>query len=403
MKSIKLLFGMSFFLNQSFAQTEPKEVSCDCAGAIEINVYPSAKYGPTVAPNGVGKKVEFRSTSSNTDYIFSKEHNSAWYLLQIERDGTLNFEIEPLNVTDDYDFMLYPYSNESICDGFLEGQPQPVRGNRSRCDTALAGITGLGRGAREKFTAKGPGNSFSEPISVKRGEKYLLVLDNIRNGGNGHRLAFFYTKDVRLRGIVKDEHGNPLQCSVDVLNLSGKSVLHTFCDKQGKYNVLVPMEENANYALVFTRDSFYFGSRLVNTFFLSDNDSNSSPQTEVPILRPGSKFPLQHFVFEGGSARPTRESAGALLGLYYLMKRNPKMSISIVGHTSSADGLSADLLQELSEERAHVVYRYLIQKGIEKSRLSKVGRANTAPLYMYPKSPLEHQANRRLEIELISF
>ena len=55
-------------------------------------------------------------------------------------------------------------------------------------------------------------------------------------------------------------------------------------------------------------------------------------------------------------------------------------------------------MERISEARAKRVMMYLIDNGIDRSRLEAVGYGNTRPIFPEPKFFYEEQANRRVEI-----
>ena len=92
------------------------------------------------------------------------------------------------------------------------------------------------------------------------------------------------------------------------------------------------------------------------------------------------------------------ESFNELDRLYEILKDNPKISIEIGGHTD--DQGSEQYNQKLSESRAQSVINYLIEKGINKSRLTAVGYGKAAPVV--PNDSDENRAyNRRVEFKVL--
>src|SRR5690606_7413921 len=111
----------------------------------------------------------------------------AWYLLKIRQEGELRFEIVPTDTTNDYDFLIYPYRDTGFCQKLLERKLIPVRSNISNTLMNRGnGTTGLSPNATQSFHGQGEGHSFSAPLQVKNGDRYMLVLDNVTPQGNGH-------------------------------------------------------------------------------------------------------------------------------------------------------------------------------------------------------------------------
>lgn len=116
------------------------------------------------------------------------ETNSAWFKWTIEKAGTLEFTILPLDEHDDIDFVVYhlPGSLQN-CAGkqelrcMLAGQ---ILGEGSPADQACTGATGLTAGA--DYFSEGRGcsdgaSNFLAPLDVVPGESYLLLVNNFRS------------------------------------------------------------------------------------------------------------------------------------------------------------------------------------------------------------------------------
>src|SRR5690606_19482745 len=77
------------------------------------------------------------------------------------------------------------------------------------------------------------------------------------------------------------------------------------------------------------------------------------------------------------------------------MNQNPTISFEVGGHTDNTGSLQRNL--ELSAQRAKAVYNFLIEKGVEKQRLSYKGYADKKPVA--PNDTEENRAqNRRTEL-----
>jgi len=102
------------------------------------------------------------------------------------------------------------------------------------------------------------------------------------------------------------------------------------------------------------------------------------------------------FDFNKASLRP--ESKTELENLIKLMNDNPNIKIEISGH---ADNIGSSAYnQKLSESRAKAVVDYLIEHGIERSRLSHMGYGFDKPIA--PNDTKEgRQINRRVEFKII--
>ena len=89
--------------------------------------------------------------------------------------------------------------------------------------------------------------------------------------------------------------------------------------------------------------------------------------------------------------------------LLRLMKKNPKMIISIEGHVNNPWGQLSELNQPISEGRAKTIFNYLIEKGIREERMSSKGYGSKFMLFPNPKNEEQQIKNRRVEIKIISY
>jgi outer membrane protein OmpA-like peptidoglycan-associated protein len=82
------------------------------------------------------------------------------------------------------------------------------------------------------------------------------------------------------------------------------------------------------------------------------------------------------------------------------MLENPKMRIEVSGHTDNTGSASVNLI--LSESRAKIVVKYLINKGIDRSRMVFKGYGYEQPVA--DNATIEGRSkNRRVEFKILEF
>ena len=79
---------------------------------------------------------------------------------------------------------------------------------------------------------------------------------------------------------------------------------------------------------------------------------------------------------------------------------NPKTIVRVVGHTDNT-GATLAINQKRSEERADAAVRYLMNKGIPRSRILSRGRGALAPIKSNATAE-GRKANNRVEIVVVS-
>ena len=137
-----------------------------------------------------------------------------------------------------------------------------------------------------------------------------------------------------------------------------------------------------------------------------------SPRSHVPSrinldsARAGQTIVLRNINFYGGSHRLLPQSEPALADLLAALKKNPSVTISIVGHvccTDGEDGWDIDSqMPDLSWKRAQVIYHYLVDNGINKERLDYKGMAGSKHLVWPENTEDDRTMNRRVEIKVMS-
>ncbi|NOU16128.1 MAG: OmpA family protein [Bacteroidales bacterium] len=112
----------------------------------------------------------------------------------------------------------------------------------------------------------------------------------------------------------------------------------------------------------------------------------------------GDVFILKNVNFEFNQSTLLPESYKTLEELIKYLQKNSSIVISINGHTDNV-GLEK-YNYELSKERAKSVYNFLLNRGINKERLSYAGFGSTQPLNENT-SEKNKQNNRRVEIKIV--
>lgn len=127
---------------------------------------------------------------------------------------------------------------------------------------------------------------------------------------------------------------------------------------------------------------------------VSDTTGETKPDRPAETApRPGGKGRLWNRGFFGNaSANLNPRLKARLAETAKWLASNPDKSITIEGHTSSVG--SATLNQQLSERRAESVKDFLVEQGVDASRITTRGVGSDKPAF----SPGNNPKNRRVEI-----
>ena len=176
----------------------------------------------------------------------------------------------------------------------------------------------------------------------------------------------------------------------------------------GKGEILRQQEKNGGYQSDRRVDV------VVSVRFKKEaiTSKNSTVKTAPPVLQKidiatGSTFVLDNIYFYAGRHVVKPESLKEIDKLYNALVVNPKLSIQIEGHVCcvrfAPDALDEDTDElALSANRAKYIYEYLVQKGIDSSRLKYHGFGRSRPIVIKERSAEDEDKNRRVEIRVLS-
>lgn len=164
--------------------------NADCSNPIFIN---DSILFSSVSPKGYGSKAEIESKRTDDTLYFETEHNTVWYKFIAPVTGTLTFNILPVAVSDDYDFILFRYNEKDFASKLASKAIKPLRTCISRNDKKLNSTTGLSKNeSYPKYIHSGPGSSYVKYVRVNKGDVFYLLLDNVKNYGDGHYIYLHY-------------------------------------------------------------------------------------------------------------------------------------------------------------------------------------------------------------------
>ncbi|MBO3271183.1 PA14 domain-containing protein [Hymenobacter defluvii] len=115
----------------------------------------------------------------------------------------------------------------------------------------------------------------------------------------------------------------------------------------------------------------------------------------LSMLTKGETLTLPNLYFTRSTAALLPTSYPTLNALAHTLQQQPTLRLTIAGHTDNIG--DATLNQKLSEQRAQVVRRYLVQQGIDSLRLAAVGYGGTRPV-ADNRDPRQRPRNRRVEV-----
>jgi outer membrane protein OmpA-like peptidoglycan-associated protein len=396
------LILLLFLSVQLFSQTKKLDtVFCDCAQAKVITINSKTIYGKTIAPKGVGQLKEISPAKQKTNFAFEKEHNSSWYKLIINMPGELTMHIIPTKADDDYDFMIFKSAKNNFCDSLQKYKINPVRACISRDREELNGKTGLNYKSNNEFVKHGIGPAYCKSLTVKKGEVYYLVLDNVYEKGDGHTIEFEIAQAVLFKGTVTDDNNKPIKTDIALTNQKGDTVLIEKTEDDGSYDFIAPLTKNQSYNLNFYNDSSFSFTKSIT---LADTLQLKTLKTVLPKLKKGNKYSIGSINFVGGSVQYLPRAVPSMYNLYKLLKNNPNLKIKIIGHSNGRDMMDEKGVIAFTKGRATSIRNYLAIQGIDEKRIEIDGKGDHEMLFKLSKANAEEQEqNRRVEILVLDF
>jgi len=402
-----VVMRLLFFIILSFSLFGQKSkfdtVFCDCEIAREIKLAGNKKVGVTIPPPGPGLKNEISHSKNKSQFVFEREHHSAWYKLLILTNGTLVFDIIPNQLNDDYDFVIFKSGDGNFCDSLKNNKIKPLRSCISRDKEKVKSRTGLSNMAGATYVKEGIGEQYAAAISVSKGDIYYLVLDNVYENGDGHTIQFYFEEMVSIAGVVLDENNLPIEADITLVNQKGDTVVKQRSNNKGGYDFEAPLRRNFNYTLnFFNEKNFSFSKELS----VKDTLELKKLITVLPKLKKGSKYPVGTINFIPGETMYLQRSVPTMMNLYKLLQKNEKLKIMLIGHCNgNSMSLSKKTIVEFTVNRAKSVRDFLVKKGISASRIEIDGKGHYEMLFSPVDKISEKQAemNRRVEVMVLEY
>ncbi|RMF20438.1 MAG: OmpA family protein, partial [Bacteroidetes bacterium] len=118
-------------------------------------------------------------------------------------------------------------------------------------------------------------------------------------------------------------------------------------------------------------------------------------------LRTGQILRIDKLYFPADKTTFTPDSYEVLDEIFEFLANNPDVRVEIGGHTNTIP--EHDYCDRLSTARAKAVVDYLINKGIDSTRLTYKGYGKRFPLIKNDKyNPEARKKNQRVEIKILS-
>ena len=387
--SILILLQGFFAFAQGFKMHYSSSFA-DCFGAVEV--YDYTVESQIQFPGNYGQRDDFINM-----YPDFHEVNSVWLRLEPNVDGKFEFEIFTENNVD-FSYLLFRADDNTFCEKLEANQVTPILTDMSMY--------------YEKCAEDEPRQeNFKPSVVASMGDVFYLLIhtnstytgkvrvkfNRIGQVGTTKSKVQDFRKDksdhfVRLKIRDKDT-GEPVEANLIINGVNQDNALFMGTDFifSATSAKTLHIESNTQGYFIYVRD----------ITVEKDPDTDTEIVIELERLAPGKKLLLEDIKFSQDSDEFLPISMPALKRLLDFLALNETVRIEIQGHVNDPGNKDPKHSQQLSENRAKAVKKWLKDNGIDESRLEAVGYGATEMVYEKPKNAEEEEANRRVTIMII--
>ena len=348
---------------------------------------------PSVSPDG--KTLYFASDMPGGYGMFDI------YSASINADGSLG---EPMNLgqkvnTQGQEMFPFISSNNTL---YFSSNGHLGLGNLDVFHTKVVdGKTGPVRNIGIPINSSADDFAFNIDEDTKEG-----YVSSNRDGGLGGDDIYGIKRlqplnDVLIASTVVDSKtGNPVNAaSVTLYDDQGNKVLSKVTNSDGTVDFIIEADKDSEIEVVMEG---YVSQKLKVAATSEEEVQLNIMLDPIEALVVQEEIVLNPIFFEFDKSNITAQAAFELDKLVQIMKKYPELVINAKSHTDNRG--SASYNEKLSDRRAKTTVQYVISKGIDKSRISGVGKGESEPKVDCGSncSEEEHQLNRRSEFIIVS-
>ncbi|MEP1093580.1 MAG: OmpA family protein [Cyclobacteriaceae bacterium] len=197
--------------------------------------------------------------------------------------------------------------------------------------------------------------------------------------------------------VLDNKTEKPLKAKIEIVDLDKNSILFKGESDSisGNYTMVLPSDVDIAFYVKKKGYLFYEGN------FFTESNSNIAPDTIEIRLKPISInefLVLRNIYFELNSYELGDKSLSELTNVVEILRENPGMTVEISGHTDNLGSKSYN--KTLSEKRAEKVLQEIVNRQIDRSRLSFRGFGDERPVDSNDTEE-GRKSNRRIEFRVI--
>ncbi len=165
--------------------------------------------------------------------------------------------------------------------------------------------------------------------------------------------------------------------------------------EDGIYSFTIIRDEDTDFMLSASKPGYIFSNKRITIPASGETEVTIRETIRLGKAEVGSSKVLKYIFFDFGKATLKPESDDELNKMVNFLNENKYVSVEIAGHT---DNIGNDAFNKrLSQLRANRVMEYLVNKGIDRSRLTAVGYGEERPIVSNDDEVMGREINRRVE------
>jgi outer membrane protein OmpA-like peptidoglycan-associated protein len=202
----------------------------------------------------------------------------------------------------------------------------------------------------------------------------------------------------RLNGVIRDAADSAaIMARIEIIDMELNQIVATTISDQASGYYSLNLKHKQTYGVEVDAAGYMFYLDIIETVE-GEEPRNMTRDFELKKIKVGEKIVLRHIYFAFNKSELTPESSTELDRVVDFLDKNPVLRIEISGHTDNIG--SAGINETLSRARAKSVVDYLVENGIDPSRLEYAGYGFTQPIASNDTEAGRAQ-NRRVEFKVI--
>ncbi len=198
-------------------------------------------------------------------------------------------------------------------------------------------------------------------------------------------------KVALVKGELKGDDGKPVKDAVIEVEYSNRDEVQQVKvnGNDGKYAAIINVEDDSDVMVTVKKKDHAFDSKIITKEEIAKTEVKKDVGLSVKKMELGKAFTINDILYATASYDLNDRSKFILRGFARFLKENPKIKVTIQGHTDDTGNDKTNL--KLSENRAKGVMAYLVSQGVSKDRLKSQGFGETKP-----KVKNDSEANRAI-------